>query len=183
MLLTSIVLSAKSLSASKKDFYMKIRELGMKGRNATVSCKFCPLSERDYSIREIYGNAGWFYFVELSFMWQYRFKTGTKVYDLFGIRISRGSYAFGWVILCSYKVANLLAATFRHQITRVTLKLSPAPAATTEQMRNMKMCALMTSTFWYATLHLLAVTFTPMISDLNLISIRLFPSKWDRQFF
>lgn len=36
---------------------MKIRELGMKGRNATVCCKFCPLSERDYSIREIYGNA------------------------------------------------------------------------------------------------------------------------------
>lgn len=29
----------------------------MKGRNATISCKFCPLSERDYSIREIYGNA------------------------------------------------------------------------------------------------------------------------------
>lgn len=36
---------------------MKIRELGMKGRNATISCKFCPLPERDYSIREIYGNA------------------------------------------------------------------------------------------------------------------------------
>ena len=29
----------------------------MKGGNATISCKFCPLSERDYSIREIYGNA------------------------------------------------------------------------------------------------------------------------------
>lgn len=29
----------------------------MKGRNTTISCKFCPLSERDYSIREIYGNA------------------------------------------------------------------------------------------------------------------------------
>ena len=29
----------------------------MKGRNATMSCKCYTLYERDYSIREIYGNA------------------------------------------------------------------------------------------------------------------------------
>lgn len=28
----------------------------MKGKKATVSCKFGPLADGDYSIREIYGN-------------------------------------------------------------------------------------------------------------------------------
>jgi len=32
---------------------MKIRDIGMK---ATISYKFCPLSEMDYSIRQIYVN-------------------------------------------------------------------------------------------------------------------------------
>lgn len=57
MHLTSILLSAKSLSAFQKRLLYENKGAWDKSRNAKISCRFWPLSERDYSIREIYGNA------------------------------------------------------------------------------------------------------------------------------
>lgn len=54
--LTSILLSAKSLSAFEKRLLYENKGAWDKSRNAKISCTFWPLSERDYSIREIYGN-------------------------------------------------------------------------------------------------------------------------------
>lgn len=54
--LTSILLSAKSLSAFEKRLLYENKGAWNKSRNAKISCTFWPLSERDYSIREIYGN-------------------------------------------------------------------------------------------------------------------------------
>lgn len=54
--LTSILLSAKSLSAFEKRLLYENKGAWDKSRNAKISCTFWPLSERDKSIREIYGN-------------------------------------------------------------------------------------------------------------------------------
>lgn len=54
--LTSILLSAKSQSAFQKRLLYENTRGWDKRRNAKISCKFWPLSEKDYSIREIYGN-------------------------------------------------------------------------------------------------------------------------------
>lgn len=109
--LTSILLSAKSRSAFQKRLLYENTRGWDKRRNAKISCKFWPLSERDYSIREIYGNPANFTLLNFHLCSNIVLKAEQKYAVYLELRSAeavphlKGNFVF----IQNSKIANLLA--------------------------------------------------------------------------